>query len=735
MRRIESAEAPKGASGNGIRDSAIDLMRLVATALRMDEPDLAERYAWLETMINHVPDYIYAKDREGRIIFANAAIVRNNGFDHLDEMIGLTDCDLHGSDAAAEIHEIERRVMNTGQADLGFEERALKGGHDRWLMMSRVPLRNRDGAIVGVVGASRDITARKTSERLLKAQTCILQAIVAGGPVGQFFEKLCEQLETGAPGSRVAVLTTATTGEWKIAACLAPGLPPDICEGSHDSLVHALREAIGGLTAFTCVDIVGGCGDMLGRLVVSSPEDQLTSEYVEFFEAAARMAGIAINRSRDEERILFLAEHDALTGLPNRDMLGRSLDRMVGQADLEGETLGVAFLDLDNFKHVNDNLGHRVGDLLLSETASRIQHAVGAGGIVGRIGGDEFVIVLQGAEPYEARMERVRTAISLPFTMDGVELQTACSIGIAVFPDHGRSSAELMAAADLAMYRVKEEGRDGVRKFTRCMSVAARKKVRMTRELRGAIDNDELVVHYQPQKDLRTGKLCGAEALVRWQHEGRLVMPGDFIPLAEETGLICALGEVVMAKACAQARVWQDAGLEPFKIGVNMSARQFQDPGVTSRVADILSTARLDPQWLEVEITESMIMCDVADSVRKMTELTAMGISLALDDFGTGYSSLSTLKTFPLSRLKIDRSFVKGIPDDDNDMTIASAILLMAKKLGIQTMAEGVETTEQESFLRDAGCCQMQGYLLAKPLPPSELCEFVTNYQHLSRLR
>ncbi|CAN7673893.1 EAL domain-containing protein [Rhizobium sp. LjRoot30] len=732
--RIERAEGSSGASGNGIQDSAIDPLRRVATTSRTNE-DLAERYVWLEAMINHVPDYIYAKDREGRFIFANAAVVTNNGFEHFDEMIGLKDSDLHGWEAATEIHEIERRVMNSGEADLGFEERALKGNCDRWLMMSRVPLRNRDGEIVGVVGASRDITARKAAERMLKSQTCILQAIVSGKPVGEFFQELCEQLETGSPGSRAAILTMATTEEWRIAACPASSaLPTSISQGPHGTLVDVLRGVIGDKGAFRCIDIIGGSGDILGCLLVWYPEDQLTSEYLEFFEAAARMAGIAIDRSRDEEKILYLAEHDALTGLPNRDRLERSLDRMVAQADIEGGTLGVAFLDLDNFKHVNDSLGHRVGDLLLSETAVRIKRALGAYGIVGRIGGDEFVIVLEGDESYEARMERVRAAICLPFTVDGVELQTACSIGIAAFPDHGHSSAELMAAADLAMYRVKREGRDGVRKFTKCMSVAAREKVRMTKELRTAIENDELVVHYQPQKDLRTGKVCGVEALVRWQHEGRLVMPGEFIPLAEETGLICALGEFVMTKACAQVRAWQAAGVEPFKVGVNMSARQFQDPGMTRKVADILSAADLDPRWLEVEITESMIMCDVADSVRKMSELTALGISLALDDFGTGYSSLSTLKSFPLSRLKIDRSFVKGIPADENDMAIASAILSMAKKLGIQTMAEGVENAEQEHFLRDAGCCQMQGYYLARPLPPSELREFVTNYQELPSL-
>lgn len=712
-----------------MRESAIDLMRLVATTLRADEPDLGERYAWLEAMINHVPDYIYAKDREGRFLFANTAVVANNGFKSLDEMRGLTDGDLHGAEAAAGIHQIERRVMETGEADLGFEERALRGGRDRWLMMSRVPLRNRDGDIVGVVGASRDITAQKTAERLLRSQTCILQAIVVGKPLAEFFSEFCAQLETGAPGTRVAVVTAGSDGGYGVAACPALSRLPFAAsrlsqEGTRDTVVSALKHVLQD-NDLRCIEIVSGSGDMLGFLIASSPEDQLTPEYDEFFEAAARMAGIAIGRSRAEDRILFLAEHDTLTGLPNRDKLGRTLDRLVAKAELEGGSLGVAFLDLDNFKHVNDNMGHRIGDLLLRETAERIKHAVGQQGMVGRIGGDEFVIVLDCCVPYETSMERIRAEVSRPFALDGLEVQTGCSIGIAEYPDHGRSSAELMAAADLAMYRVKEAGRDGVRTFTTCMSVASRDKVRRIKALRQAIEKDELVVHYQPQKDLRTGTLCGVEALVRWHQDDRLVMPGDFVPLAEETGLICALGEIVLAKACTQAKAWQEAGLRPLKVGVNMSARQFQDPDMIRKVADVLSATGLDARWLEIEITESMIMADVPDSVRKMNELTAMGIGLALDDFGTGYSSLSTLKTFPLSRLKIDRSFVQGIPTDDDDVAIASAILSMARTLGIETMAEGVETAEQEHFLRDAGCCQMQGYLLARPLPASELTDFV----------
>ena len=678
--------SPEPARRDG--DGADELLREPIEALRTRYLSLTERYEWLEAMVNYVPDYIYAKDRSGRFLFANQAIVLNNGFTHVDELIGLTDAEIHPMADAHRIEEAERRVMETGEADLGVEERRLKG--EGWLMMSRVPLRDRNGNIIGVVGASRDISARKSAEKLMRAQTKLLQDVARGVDLDTFLKDARSLLEELLNGRSVSFLLD---GE-RSAPFLGDILEFPICSrdgGKHGTLV---TEANGNETGL-----------------------------MEFLAGIAQTVGIAIDRHRDIAHIAYLAEHDVLTGLPNRMLLDRKLSALLENPSRKQKSLAVAFVDLDNFKLVNDTLGHAAGDELLMVVAKRISAYDKSPDIVSRIGGDEFIIVLEETpEPIYERLATILGDISRPMTVQGVEIRVGCSIGVACAVEHGETVSELFANADMALYRAKEAGRNAIRLFTPSMAEDARNKLIRIEELRRAVERDEFILHYQPQKEVRSGRIIGVEALVRWQHptEG-LLLPSAFIPLAEETGLIVPLGEIVLRKACQQARTWQDHGLPTLRVGVNVSARQFLEHSLTSQVASALQLADLDPQWLELELTESLIMRDVEGAIERMHELKKLGVSFAIDDFGTGYSSLSTLRRFPLSRLKIDRSFIADIPEKPGDMAITSAIVSLGRTLDLEVVAEGVETEEQARFLEGAGCELLQGYLFARPLPSSEV--------------
>ncbi|WP_376742271.1 putative bifunctional diguanylate cyclase/phosphodiesterase [Pseudorhizobium tarimense] len=701
-------------------------MKDAARLLRENAPTLADRYSWLEAMINHVPDYIYAKDLQGRFLYANEAVVRNNGLAKVEDIIGLTDFDLHGPELAAPIAAIERRVIDTGVADMGIDECAIKGGPDRWLMMSRVPLRDAEGKIVGVVGASRDITARKTSERLMSVQARLLGMILDGVPVNEFFGGVTALIEETAVGVKTALFVPQGDKELRFSGCpTASWLTAtrlDVQEMA--TAAQDVEELVTGLQSSSdyvkAVDIRASDGRLHAVLVLTIFGRRPDPAFCEFIAGVTRLAGIAIDRLQAEERIRFLAEHDALTGLLKRDRLDHDLQELLRKAADENKRIAVAFLDLDNFKLINDSLGHDAGDDLLKQVAASISDAIGSNGLAARIGGDEFVVVLPDVgEEIWPLAEALRASVAKPRLVAGHELRPAASIGVAVFPEHGSRASQLIAHADLAMYRAKRKGRDAAVLFTKDMAEEASLKLRRSEELRCAVENGEILLHYQPQKNLKTGKIFGVEALARWRHptEG-MISPCSFIPLAEESGLILELGAKVLELACRQARSWQDAGLPALKVAVNMSARQFQDCGLTTLVSDVLAQSGLSPCCLEIEITESLIMQDVDAAVRSMTQLTELGVTLALDDFGTGYSSLSMLKRFPLSKLKIDRSFIAETPTHPDDNAIVSAIISLARTLDMEVLAEGVETEAQADFLLAAGCEAAQGYLIGHPLPP-----------------
>lgn len=429
-------------------------------------------------------------------------------------------------------------------------------------------------------------------------------------------------------------------------------------------------------------------------------------------------------KTRNSE-ILKLATNDSLTGLPNRYLFTDRLKQSVSRANRHQRKFCVMFIDLDRFKIINDTLGHHVGDALLKGVATRLRNTVRKSDTVARLGGDEFTVLLDEVSHCEDAAtvaEKLLAQLGNAFHIDGKELIVTASIGIAGFPDHGEDVATLLQNADAAMYNAKETGRNNYQCFHPDMTSKAMEAVAIESKLRCALERDEFELHYQPQVDLRSQTIVGVEALIRWQNPDLgFVSPATFIPLAEETGLILPIGEWVLKTACKQSILWQEAGLPKVQMAVNISGRQLVHKDFLHTVDAALSESGLDPKMLELELTESVIMGDSQVSLKVLTELQGRGIHLSIDDFGTGYSSLSRLKHFPIDRLKIDRSFVMNLPDDQDDAAIARAIIAMGHSLKLNILAEGVETREQLQFMRAEGCEEIQGYLFSKPLRVADL--------------
>ena len=474
-------------------------------------------------------------------------------------------------------------------------------------------------------------------------------------------------------------------------------------------------------------------GNVIGVvLFLSSEPGAFIPELVELLQRVAANVAFALeNFDRADEqreakaRIEYLATHDGLTGLPNRLMFSQLLNISIKTTLRHGRQSAVLFIDLDRFKIINDTLGHADGDTLLMEMAQRLKGCLRASDVVARLGGDEFVVLLNEIdEPHHAAevAQKLLSVIVKPVLLRGQECRVTASIGIAICPIDGEDEQQLTKNADLAMYLAKEEGKNGFRFFSRQLKTQSVERLAMETSLRNAIDRQEFSLHYQPKRDLETGAITGVEALLRWRHPDLgLLPPAQFIPLAEETGLIVQIGRWVMKTACAQGVTWQAEGLPPLSIAVNLSPRQFLHEGLLDDLDDVLNETGLDPALLEIEITESMVMQNVDRAIDLLTMIKARGVRLAIDDFGTGYSSMSLIKRFPIDTLKIDRSFVRELPRDTEDKAIAEAIIGIGKALGLTIIAEGVETPEQERFLKDRACDQMQGYLLSKPVPADDI--------------
>ena len=503
-----------------------------------------------------------------------------------------------------------------------------------------------------------------------------------------------------------------------------------ILDVTHDTnFPRASAAAAAGLKAAFGIPVLSG-DEVVAILEFFVREPRAEDERLaQLMSAIAVHLGMVIQRKRSEERLNYMAHHDALTNLPNRVLLQDRLQNILIDADRHDRLAAVLFLDIDHFKTINDTLGHEMGDALLKAVAKRLQECVRAGDTVARLGGDEFSVVLAEVRHVDdvARVvKKILDTVADPYQITGKELFVTTSIGITLFPFDENTPDGLLKNADVAMYRAKEAGRNTYCYYTAEMNTRAHQRLRIETNLRHALERDELFLHYQPQIDLKNGHLVGVEALIRWRHpELGQISPTEFIPAAEETGLIGPIGEWVLHTACAQNKAWQAAGLAPMQVAVNVSGWQLKRQNLVGLVTRILKETQLAPEYLGLELTESMLIDNVAQTVSMLDELHALGIRFSIDDFGTGYSSLSYLRRFSIDTLKMDQSFVHGIPANGEDAAIAQAIIVMAHSLGMKTLAEGVETIEQMAFMQAHGCDIVQGYYLSVPLSADAVVQYL----------
>ncbi len=715
----------------------------------------------LQTLVDWVPDNIWVKDTDSRFIIANQATALRMGRS-VDELIGNSDLELCAPELAQGFYADEQRIIETGQPMIDKEEYIVDdNGRKTWILTSKIPLRNDEDKIIGVVGISRDISDRRRADILRDSQARILENIAVNAPLETVLEDLIRLVEMQIPGSCGTIQLTDHNGtllrhgaaphvaDAFIKAMDGIRIAPDagpasaavhrgeavvVADMLSDPLFADFREMVAthGYRSCWSVPIVSPAKNPLGVFTLYHETPQITTDQqLHIGEAACHIAGIAIERKLSEERIRFMANHDALTGLPNRALLQDRLEQALRYAQRADHWVTVAFIDLDNFKIINDTLGHTAGDELLTNVANRMVSCLRSVDTVVRLGGDEFVVLLvdqqKSADSISATIAKIRSAISAPLEIGGQTLRVSSSVGLANYPNDGKDADTLLANADAAMYRAKELGRDNFQFYTPELNVKVRGELLLQEALRGAVERREFVLLYQPQVDMITGNVFAVEALIRWNHptQGQL-SPNHFIPIADQTGLIVPIGDWVLIEACRQNKAWQDSGLPPIKVCVNVSARQFAEKNFVGRVTNALDKSGLEARYLELELTESLIMRDVGQAIATMNSLQRLGVQIAIDDFGTGYSSLSALKTFPVARLKIDRSFIKGLPANVDDRAVTTAVISLGKKLNLRIVAEGVENDEQIAFLRKNKCDELQGFRFSKPIPADMIGAFLT---------
>ncbi|PWJ93121.1 PAS domain S-box-containing protein/diguanylate cyclase (GGDEF)-like protein [Mesorhizobium loti] len=718
---------------------------------------IADERISLQTLIDWVPGYLWVKDTESRFVVVNKALASDSGREKTSDMIGLTDFDLHAPELAQKFRLIEQNVLNSGQPMIDEEEFVVDAsGAGKWLSSTKVPLHNVQNEIFGLVGIAHDITVRKQADVLRDGQAHILEMIAMSAPLEDVLDRLMRLVESqltgifgsvllldkdgshlrhGAAPSLVKDYTNAIDGIAigpKVGSCgtaVYRREPVIVTDVMQDPLWEDYRElvAVYGYRSCWSTPILSHQGAVLGvfamySMTVRGPAEAETR----LIDFTTRIAGIAIERKLAEDQIHFMANHDVLTGLPNRALLEDRLSQAVLYAQRYDRWVTVVFIDLDNFKLVNDTLGHNAGDELLKTVASRMVECVRATDTVVRLGGDEFVIVLfdqpTNVDRISETLQTIRAAIAAPVHIEEHHLRTTASIGIANYPKDGASPKTLLANADAAMYRAKELGRDNFQFYAPEFNSRAHEKFVLQEELRNALARSEFALLYQPQVDLRSGRVFAVEALIRWNHPTLgVVSPMTFIPTAEETGLIVPIGDWVLHEACRQNKAWQDAGLPPMTVCVNVSARQFRERNLVGRVVNALKDSGLEARYLELEVTESLIMQDIELAVATMNELQALGVQISIDDFGTGYSSLSALKTFPVARLKIDKSFINDLAADENDQAVTSAVISLGQKLNMRVIAEGVETDDQVAFLLKNNCDEMQGFHFSRPVSAQDI--------------
>jgi diguanylate cyclase (GGDEF)-like protein/PAS domain S-box-containing protein len=595
-----------------------------------------------------------------------------------------------------------------------LEHRVLRvDGSMGWTFSRAIPLQDANGEIVEWFGAASDVTERKQAEEELQRLASIVEfsedAIISKNMDGVI-----------TSWNRGAEKTYGYTRGEVVGRDLSFLVPPE-----RQVELQAIMERVLSGQPIECLETqrLTKTGSVLDVSLSASPIKD-TSGHI---AGASAIFRDITQRKAAEKQVQFLAYYDALTGLPNRTLLQDRLIKALASARRQKNKVALLFLDLDRFKTINDSLGHSVGDLVLQQVAERLKKWGREQDTVARVGGDEFLIVLTAVkEPADAAVaaERLMDTMTAEFVAQGHSLGISCSIGISIFPEHGAEGETLIKNADAAMYSAKESGCNNFQFFTKEMNAQAAERLTLESGLRLALDKKELFLVYQPQVEIATGRIIGLEALLRWQHpELGLVPPDKFIRIAENCGLIMPIGEWVLRTACSQARKWQDEELLAVPVAVNVSAVQFRQAGFCELIGRVLWETGLAPHYLELELTENLLLSNADTIFSVLQDLRAMGLKLAIDDFGTGYSSLSYLRQFPVSKLKIDRSFIRDIVVNPDDAAITTAIISMAKSLNLKVIAEGVEDEAQVSFLRARQCDEIQGYYFSKPLAVDKVAD------------
>ncbi len=700
----ERGETFYGSSGQALR--SIGTVQDI-TARMQAEQETRRLQLFLDSVVENLPNMLFVKDaKDLRFVRFNRAAEELLGYPRAD-MLGKNDHDFFPKVEADFFTTIDREVLNTGELmDIPLEPIKTRHRGERWLHTRKIPILDDAGRPQYLLGISEDITERKQTEDRAARFGRILER--SSNEIYVFDAETLKFTQVNA-GARKNLGYTVE----ELLALTPLDLKPGFTPAQFQELIEPLRtgdeETLSFETEHRRKD--GSHYPVEIRLQLSA------SETPPVFVAVVQDI---TERRETQERLNYLAYYDALTGLPNRSLLLDRLRQAMIESERHDRLAAVLFLDLDRFKLVNDTLGHEAGDVLLKIAASRLSACVRAGDTVARLGGDEFTVVLANVAHVDdtGRVARkILDTFAAPFQIAGQELFVSPSIGITLFPFDDTDAEALLKNADAAMYHAKDSGRNTFQFFTPELNQRTVRRLGLETALRHALERGEFQLHYQPQVDLASGAITGVEALIRWQRpEIGLVSPLEFIPLAEETGLIVPIGDWVLRTACAQSRAWQQAGLPALRMSVNIAPRQFQQQDLAEVVTRILRETGLDPRWLVLEITEGTIMQDAGAAIETLRTLGALGVGLSLDDFGTGYSSLNYLKRFPLDCLKIDKSFVDDITADPDAAAIASAIISMARSLEVQVVAEGVETRAQLEFLRAHGCDAVQGYLFSKPL-------------------
>ena len=688
----------------------------------VDEPD-ASKAARLAAIVDDAHVAILSRDLEGKVTYWNRGAELLLGYTAA-EAIGRHVSFLHAGNFPTTVEENTERALKGVIVPPHQSKRLTKSGRVIDVLVSRSIVRDADGRVVGVSVIFQDITPLKQAEAAVRESEQRFLATFEQAGVGMGLrsmdpreprwlrvnQKLCDIL--GYTREELLKLTSVdlTPEDEKQAAVEYNErlLSGEVASYSREK--RYVRKDGSTIWAHITVSCVRGSAETPGYLI------SVVQDITQAKEA--------------EQRLNQLAQYDTLTGLPNRHLFQDRLEGAIARARRSTALVALLFLDLDGFKEINDTLGHAMGDRVLQAVGARLRESVREADTVARLGGDEFTVILE-AFPDKLTIistaDKLLRALGAPLIIDGREIYVTPSIGISVFPSVATTADGLLQTADIAMYHAKSEGKNRYEFYAPEQSTGSVRDLDRQNLLRRALERNEFVLHYQPKASVATGAVTGAEALIRWRsRELGLVEPDDFIPLAEKTGLIVPIGDWALTEACRQVREWQRQGYAPLRISVNLSPRQFRQSALARDIEMALRGSGIDASHLEVELTERAVMHDTEGTIEIMRKLQALGVAITLDDFGTGYSSLSALKRFPVTRLKVDRSFVRDLTVNSDDAAIVSAVVALAKSLGLGVVAEGVETREQLEFLARLGCDEYQGYMFARPLPPDELAKLLT---------